>query len=84
MMGANHKGQLGVGKVEPLSIGSPTLVESLRHLTIFSVSCGLDTTTCIAMASEDDQEVRRNSVWAWGANKHGQLGLAATRSVFSP
>ena len=53
-------------------------------MTVLSVSCGLDTTTCIAMALEDEQKVTTNSVWAWGANKYGQLGLAATRSVLSP
>lgn len=47
MMGANHKNQLGFDS-NGQSVGSPSLVEPLKHLNALQVACGLDTTLVIA------------------------------------
>ena len=76
-MGSNHKGQLGVPLADK-QIGTPTLVESLKSSIVTQVSCGHDTTVCIASDSE------KAKVWAWGANKYGQLGLPYKRCYTTP
>ncbi|MFN9953917.1 MAG: RCC1-like domain-containing protein [bacterium] len=37
-----------MGTGEQIMMGSPTLVESLKHLSVAEVSCGKDFTCCVS------------------------------------
>lgn len=81
MMGNNSKGQLGQ-QTQSLNVGSPSLVETLKHQRVTSVTCGVDSTTCIVAAAPGNELA---TVYAWGHNKHGQLGLPSTqRVIYTP
>jgi alpha-tubulin suppressor-like RCC1 family protein len=71
-MGSNLKGQLGIGSSSsvPLTMGSPTLVEKLKHLFVEQVSCGSDFTFVVA---RHKQCLVNKMVYSWGNNSKGQL-----------
>jgi alpha-tubulin suppressor-like RCC1 family protein len=81
-MGRNNKGQLGIGSfgqansTVPKSIGSPSLVESLRMFKVEQISCGSDFTFAIVRANadalkEDLVSDRCNEIYSWGNNAMG-------------
>lgn len=76
-MGCNKYGQLGVPHQIP-QVGSPALVEALKTQNVLNVSCGKDFTLVVA----SNCGVPR--VWAFGGNKHGQLGLPYKQAYFLP
>jgi alpha-tubulin suppressor-like RCC1 family protein len=54
-MGSNLKGQLGIGSSSsvPLTVGSPMLVEKLKHYFVDQVSCGSDFTFTVVRQKEN-------------------------------
>lgn len=75
--GDNCAGQLGNGSRTRLGIEcvfSPVRVSALRGAT--SVRGGLEHTLALSRAAEEEP----GQVWAWGANQHGQLGVASNDS----
>lgn len=76
-MGYNNKGQLGCGP-HSKQVGTPTLVESLKHLVVTQVCCGYDTTCCLTQVDA------KPKVWSWGANKFGQLGHQSCKAIWQP
>jgi alpha-tubulin suppressor-like RCC1 family protein len=72
--GFNRNGQLGLGtSTYYATLSSPNQVGSLTNWS--NVSCGNE----FAMASKTD-----GTLWSWGANNVGQLGLANTTQYSSP
>ena len=70
--GSNRYGQLGQGSRTAAISVNPVRVDSLRKFSVVSVAAGSTHTVCVCNQGE---------VFAWGSNKHGQLGLKATRLV---
>eukprot|EP00055_Hartaetosiga_balthica_P014401 m.78799 g.78799 ORF g.78799 m.78799 type:complete len:1811 (+) comp8585_c0_seq3:63-5495(+) len=70
--GDNDMGQLGLGHVTKRM--KPDNVVALNGVGVESISTGLFHTFALA----------GNEVWAWGANKMGQLGLGHTNDCSSP
>uniref|UniRef100_A0A667Y254 Secretion regulating guanine nucleotide exchange factor n=1 Tax=Myripristis murdjan TaxID=586833 RepID=A0A667Y254_9TELE len=68
--GKNHRGhgQLGLGKRKPV-VGSPQLVRSLWANPLVQVSAGGEQSFALAVSG---------SVFSWGKNHRGQLGLGDT------
>uniref|UniRef100_A0A8C6A557 Regulator of chromosome condensation 2 n=1 Tax=Marmota marmota marmota TaxID=9994 RepID=A0A8C6A557_MARMA len=72
--GRNEKGQLGHGDTK--RVEAPRLIESLSHEAIVSAACGRNHTLALT---------ETGSVFAFGENKMGQLGLGnQTDAVPSP
>ncbi|XP_036204995.1 protein RCC2 isoform X2 [Myotis myotis] len=72
--GRNEKGQLGHGDTK--RVEAPRLIEGLSHETIVSAACGRNHTLALT---------ETGSVFAFGENKMGQLGLGnQTDAVPSP
>ncbi len=65
--GRNSHGQLGLG--DATSRSSPERVASLSSRTTTAIAAGLDFS--LALTSD-------HTVWAWGRNQNGQLGLGDT------
>jgi alpha-tubulin suppressor-like RCC1 family protein len=62
--GDNRSGQLGVGDTAPRLV--PTKVDSLGNDVVAAYAGGAH--TCVVRAD--------GSVWCWGNNQYGQLGVA--------
>ncbi|XP_075696677.1 protein RCC2 [Rhinoderma darwinii] len=72
--GRNEKGQLGHGDIK--RVDAPKLVESIQEEVFVYVSCGRNHTLALT---------ENGSVYAFGENKMGQLGLGnKTDAVSSP
>lgn len=78
-MGSNRQGQLGVG----VSVDSsrtltqcsfPMLVDSLSQSQVVDVACGKDHTLAIVTTTPFKSQTKY-SVYSWGSNASGQLGL---------
>lgn len=74
MWGANTKGSLGVGDTTPRS--SPVAV--LGGLNFVDVRTGFSAAGVLFALTED------GTLYAWGANAHGQLGVGDTVARSSP
>ena len=82
VMGSNQYAQLGMG--DPMNIQRctvPTLVQSLAHIQVLSVSCGARHT--LAIGSEIIGE-RTRSCFSWGDNSKGQAGMAGSDIIYEP
>ena len=73
--GKNPNGRLGLGDTANRS--SPTQVGALTNWTVVKSQYGYDTGPTIAIKSD-------GTLWAWGANAYGQLGLGDTANRSSP
>ena len=62
--GANRVGQLGDGQLT--SSAAPKVIPQLRHRPVVAIACGAEHTLALTVGG---------SVWAWGCNSSGQLGL---------
>eukprot|EP01125_Pyxidicula_operculata_P011631 TRINITY_DN3812_c0_g2_i2.p1 TRINITY_DN3812_c0_g2~~TRINITY_DN3812_c0_g2_i2.p1 ORF type:complete len:2464 (-),score=554.47 TRINITY_DN3812_c0_g2_i2:160-7446(-) len=71
--GENSYGQLGLGHRE--NQNRPQLVVGLAHKKVVDISCGM----FHSLALTDEGQL-----YAWGRNKHGQLGLGTTVDHDSP
>lgn len=71
--GSNESGQLGLGKEKFKS--EPTIIHSLKHVRISKVVCG----SYFTMACSET-----GTVYAFGQNTNGQLGLKISESVNTP
>ena len=71
--GFNSQGQLGLGDTEARNKASK--VPGISNVK--SLSKGCVTNSCIVQCDD-------NSLWVFGRNCHGQLGLNNTRSQISP
>ena len=73
--GNNDCGQLGIEKADLKSNNNncikPTHVEQFYKLEIIKVICGEN--NCIAMVQ--DSTNKNVTIWSWGNNREGQLGL---------
>ena len=69
--GRNHKGQLGLGHKNNVSL--PTPIPNLPQ--IYMISCGWSFTVCV------DNE---GFIWSFGSNKYGQLGTGNTTALNAP
>ncbi len=76
-MGSNQDGKLGIGSSRILSANVPTLVESLDHTQLVSVSCGWTHTVALASTGQ---------VYSWGLSEQGALGHGKTveRAIYQP
>lgn len=72
--GEGTHGQLGHGDL--LVREQPTLVESLRRLTIGSIAVGSH--HCLAYCDNDD------CIYTWGAGSRGQLGHGRAENSYTP
>ena len=63
--GSNSKGQLGLGNKFDM-VFSPTLVDCLAGVPLAGLACGANHAIVASVSG---------TVFAWGANSHGQLGL---------
>jgi alpha-tubulin suppressor-like RCC1 family protein len=76
--GNNSYGQLGTGVVRTANFSSPVQVGTLNNWVVVSASSG--TTIAFAVGIQNN-----GTLWAWGNNGYGQLGLnTASASVSSP
>jgi hypothetical protein len=79
--GGNSKGECGTGNSVNLQVLTRTLLP--RGLVKFACSYGINNgyltvnTSCIAMLAD-------NSIWVWGSNDFGELGLGHKNTVLSP
>ena len=66
--GANHAGQLGNGSTSNSSVPGPVVLTNAQGqpLKIVAIAAGL--VHCLALADD-------GTLWAWGANMSGQLGV---------
>ncbi len=71
--GLNSSGQLGNGTLT--SSSTPILITNLSNIVAISTT---------AWSSSSYALDSSGTVWAWGANSFGQLGLGTTTSVSSP
>ena len=71
--GRNDYGQLGIGNNE--SAGRPVFVDALQSIRISDVTSGCYHS--IALSQE-------GTVYVWGRNNHGQLGIGTTDDCNSP
>lgn len=67
-MGSNQDGKLGIGN-RTVSVNVPTLVESLDHVQLVSVSCGWTHTVALTASGQ---------VYSWGLSEQGALGHGKT------
>ncbi|XP_029910454.1 probable E3 ubiquitin-protein ligase HERC3 isoform X2 [Myripristis murdjan] len=72
--GQDSSGQLGLGKRKPV-VGSPQLVRSLWANPLVQVSAGGEQSFALAVSG---------SVFSWGKNHRGQLGLGDTTDRHTP
>src|SRR5439155_4452465 len=74
--GANDSGQLGNGAIDTDTVERDTLPARLEGLDrVVAVSAG----SSHSLALRDD-----GTVWAWGANRRGQLGIGADSRSLRP
>lgn len=71
--GKGSYGRLGHGNLNPIE--SPTEVQSLVDLFITKVTCGFAFTSAIT---------KEGSIYSWGANENGRLGLGDTEDKTIP
>ena len=71
--GSNDRGQLGIGDSSIFAVNRPTKVPSLSSITAISAGTGH------AMALRSD-----GTVWAWGGNSVGELGIGTQDFVAHP
>ena len=71
--GANAKGQLGDGQLTSSAL--PKLVPGLQNRPIVKIACGAEHTLICTVGG---------SVYAWGCNTHGQLGVGDTTTRLRP
>lgn len=64
--GANKFGQLGLGYCSPNAVATPTLIQCLSGLPVRQLASGANHSLLVTPSG---------SVYAWGANSNGQLGL---------
>lgn len=76
--GMGDRGQLGLGNTTTQCLPQP--IESLRGAEIISISCGFaHSAVVVTMASSEIQ-----SVYVWGSNTAGQLGITRGDTVDIP
>lgn len=73
--GSNDKGQLGVSKIKESTSLIRISVECSSRVIISSVACGHDHTCAVSTAG---------SLFAWGDNSHGQLGVGDSDPRWTP
>ncbi|MEV7278993.1 chromosome condensation regulator RCC1 [Streptomyces sp. NPDC093111] len=71
--GQNNLGQLGNGVTTDAATSRPVLSQSLRGVTDIALGCGY------TLALRDD-----GTVWSWGENTYGQLGLGTLAHQNTP
>ncbi|MEU6934648.1 chromosome condensation regulator RCC1 [Streptomyces sp. NPDC046374] len=71
--GANISGQLGNGATSNTPTTLPVPVQSLNKVTDIALGCNF------ALALRQD-----GTVWAWGENRFGQLGIGSTDNQSTP
>ncbi|XP_066487811.1 E3 ISG15--protein ligase HERC5-like isoform X2 [Tiliqua scincoides] len=72
--GQNERGQLGLGKWTP-SIKEPQLVQALKGIPLAKIAAGAAHSMAVSLSG---------SVYSWGKNAFGQLGLGDTEDRNSP
>ncbi|MDB6065129.1 MAG: rcc [Pedosphaera sp.] len=73
--GRNLNGQLGIGTADATAHPAPVQVPAFGSATVISVQ----TPDWHSLALESD-----GTLWAWGANDHGELGNTTTNDAWSP
>jgi alpha-tubulin suppressor-like RCC1 family protein len=73
--GANNIGQLGLGNTTKYS--SPKQVGSLTNWSKVVINDTFSTNFCLAVKTD-------STLWGWGNNSNGQLGLGNTTNYSSP
>eukprot|EP00823_Brevimastigomonas_motovehiculus_P009275 TRINITY_DN8942_c0_g1_i1.p1 TRINITY_DN8942_c0_g1~~TRINITY_DN8942_c0_g1_i1.p1 ORF type:complete len:646 (+),score=156.25 TRINITY_DN8942_c0_g1_i1:101-2038(+) len=78
--GANCSGQLGISHSDDQH--KPTALESMRGLQVISLACGAVHTMAIVVIPSNNA----HSVYAWGSNSEGQLGISTrnTKKILTP
>lgn len=71
--GGNEKGQLGLGDTSPRY--KPEVVKALQGTYITSITAGWSHVAAVA-SPDSPQPGDRESVYVWGDNQYGQLGLS--------
>jgi cysteine-rich repeat protein len=71
--GQNFSGQLGLGLSAPTEVDAPSKVSDDLTWAVLSVGSGH------ACATKRD-----GTLWCWGSNSNGQIGLGTTVTAFSP
>ena len=78
--GANGYGQLGDGTTDDKQ--NPTRIGKDTHWD--SVAAGSYYTVAIRSEKTEEDQTESNTLWAWGYNKHGQLGDDSTSAKTIP
>ena len=78
--GRNNLGQLGTGRLRESS-KILTLVPGLSGLV--QIACGYSH-TCAVTVTDEPHGATTRSVYAWGCNSQGQLGLGHVANTYSP
>src|SRR5713101_5765115 len=73
--GRNYNGQLGIGTTDQVAHPFPVQVPAFGNGYVTMVQ----TPDWHSLALESD-----GTLWAWGANDHGQLGNNTTNDAYSP
>ncbi|KAG6334285.1 hypothetical protein ID866_4800 [Astraeus odoratus] len=85
--GSNTKGQLGRCDTSASISGtlSPVRLSTMPWPTrIVMLACGSEHVLVLTSPSRDEENVASNSVWGWGWNEHGNLGLELSEDVPLP
>ena len=82
--GNNLAGQLGQG-ITSTTISSPVQIGTQSDWIKASVS-GIQSNNAVSFAirSPGATSITHGSLWAWGSNTEGQLGIGTTANAFSP
>ncbi|MDR2560491.1 MAG: Ig-like domain-containing protein [Holophagales bacterium] len=78
--GLNSVGQLGQGSGASVLDQTPTPIQVTTDKTWAAVSAGLNFT----MAIKSDSAKSENTLWAWGYNEYGQLGISSKTNRNAP
>jgi alpha-tubulin suppressor-like RCC1 family protein len=95
--GSNRHGQLGRATVSAMATADdgagddqkaaagPRLVDALAHVAVRDVACGWRHTICaVAHDTTAKTKTTTTAVYAWGANRHGQLGTGDVKASHVP